>query len=99
MYSQPPADPIISRLRPRSVPEIIDQAFRLYRRYFLTFLAITAVVFVPANMVVQLLNIAIQGNNVALQRSTLPGSSFDTSENLNESLVLLFVLFIALMGL
>ncbi|MDQ3704134.1 MAG: DUF975 family protein [Chloroflexota bacterium] len=99
MYSQPPADPIISRLRPRSVPEIIDQAFRLYRRYFLTFLAITAVVFVPANLAVQLLNVALQGNNVALQRSTLPGSSLDTSESLNQSLILLFVLFFAFMGL
>ncbi|MDQ5823930.1 MAG: hypothetical protein M3441_06910 [Chloroflexota bacterium] len=99
MYSQPPADPIISRLRPRSVQEIIDQAFRLYRRYFFTFLAITAVVFVPANLAVQLLNVALQGNNVALQRSTLPGSSFDSSESLNQSLVLLFVLFLALMGL
>ena len=98
MYSQSATDPIISRLRPRSVQEIIDQAFRLYRRYFFTFLAITAVVFVPVNMGVQLLNVAFQGSNVALQRSTLPGSSLDTSESLNQSLVLLIELFLALMG-
>jgi membrane-anchored glycerophosphoryl diester phosphodiesterase (GDPDase) len=81
------------------VQEIIDQAFRLYRRYFLTFLAITAVVFVPVNLAVQLLSVALQGNNVALQRSTVPGSSFDTSESLNQSLTLLVVLFLILMGL
>lgn len=99
MLSQLAPDPIISRLRPRSVQEIIDQAFRLYRRYFFTFLAITAVVFVPVNMVVQLLNVALQGSSTTLQRSTIPGSTLDTTETLNESLALIIVLFLAIMGL
>lgn len=38
---------IISRLRPRSMGEMLDGAFRLYRRHFLTFLLIVAVVYVP----------------------------------------------------
>ncbi len=50
----PSIDPIISRLRPRSVGEILDQAFRLYRRHFLTFIAIIAVVHVPLQLALQL---------------------------------------------
>jgi hypothetical protein len=99
MLSQPAIDPIISRLRPRSVQEILDQAFRLYRRYFLTFLAITAVVFVPVNMVVQLLNVALQGNNATLQRSTLSNSSFSSSDTLNQELITILVLSVLVIGL
>lgn len=99
MYSPPPADPIISRLRPRSVQEIIDQAFRLYRRYFFTFLAITAIVFVPVNLSVQLMSVALEGSSTSLQRSTIPGSSLDASENLNQTVVLLIVLLLVFMGL
>ncbi|MDQ6694731.1 MAG: hypothetical protein M3014_09980 [Chloroflexota bacterium] len=57
----PGVDPIISRLRPRAVGEIIDQAFRLYRKYFLTFVAITAVIYVPSNLLIQGINAALQG--------------------------------------
>ncbi|HVG01065.1 MAG TPA: hypothetical protein VND68_14590 [Chloroflexia bacterium] len=97
MLSQPAVDPIISRLRPRSIQELLDHAFRLYRRYFFTFLAITAVVYVPVNMIVQLLNVAVQGNSVQLQRGTISDSSFDSS--LNQSLTTLIVLSILLIGL
>ncbi|MEA2573650.1 MAG: hypothetical protein QOH93_948, partial [Chloroflexia bacterium] len=81
------------------MPEILDQAFRLYRRYFFTFLAITAVVFVPVNMAVQLMSVALQGSSRALQRSTAPGSSLPSSESLNQSIVLLIVLLVVFMGL
>lgn len=99
MLSQQATDPIISRLRPRSVQEILDQAFRLYRRYFFTFLAITAVVFVPVNMAVQLLNVALQGNNATLQRSTLSNPSFSSSGTLNQELIAILVLSVLLIGL
>jgi hypothetical protein len=97
MLSQTAVDPIISRLRPRSVQEILDHAFRLYRRYFFTFLAITAVVFVPVNMLVQLLNVAVQGNNAQLQRSTFSNSTFNSS--INQSLTTVLVLSLLLIGL
>jgi glycerophosphoryl diester phosphodiesterase family protein len=41
---------IITRLRPRTVGEIIDGAFRLYRRNFRTFLLIVAVVYLPVRL-------------------------------------------------
>lgn len=60
-----PATDIISRLRPRTVGEIIDRSFRIYRRNFRTFLLITAVVYLP----VQLLSYGI---DVALGNYTPP---------------------------
>jgi hypothetical protein len=45
-----PQTDIISRLRPRTVGEIIDGAFRLYRRNFRTFLLIVAVVYLPVRL-------------------------------------------------
>src|SRR5436305_13762564 len=54
-------DPIISRLRPRDMMGILDQAFRLYRGNFLTFLAIVAVVFVPIEIISQVINVFYQG--------------------------------------
>jgi hypothetical protein len=77
--------------------ELLDHAFRLYRRYFFTFLAITAVVFVPVNMAVQLLNVAVQGSTTRLQRGTISDSSFDSS--LNQSVTTLIVLSLLLIGL
>ncbi|MDQ3927865.1 MAG: glycerophosphoryl diester phosphodiesterase membrane domain-containing protein [Chloroflexota bacterium] len=50
-----PADAIVARLRPRTVGEVIAQAFRLYRRHFLVMLAIVAVGSVPATLLVSLL--------------------------------------------
>lgn len=99
MLSQPAVDPIISRLRPRSVQEIIDQAFRLYRRHFLTFVAITAVVFVPVNMVVQLISVMLQGESVALQRNATSSDFGDSSDALNQYLITSIVLIIILVGL
>src|SRR5690348_13299562 len=66
-YSSPaassrPVDPIISRLRPRDVVGIIDQAFRIYRRHFLTFLAIIAVVHIPVQGLTQLATVLLAGN-------------------------------------
>lgn len=37
----------LSTLRPRSIPELVDQAVRLYRRYFLKFTGIVAVALIP----------------------------------------------------
>src|SRR5918911_3069838 len=55
-------DPIISRLRPRDMMGILDQAFRLYRRHFLTFLAIIAIVHVPIQLLIQALTISLFGS-------------------------------------
>src|SRR5438046_10707460 len=73
-------DPIISRLRPRSVGEILDQAFRLYRRHFLTFIAIIAVVHVPLQLAMQLATAFLVGGlqndilNGGLSTGSLPTS-------------------------
>lgn len=99
MLSQPAGDPIISRLRPRSVQEILDHAFRLYRKYFFTFLAITAVVFVPVNLAIQLLGVALQGDTTALQRSTISGSSSTSIDALNDVFTTAIVLAIVLLVL
>lgn len=82
-YTPPPvppasADPIISRLRPRDVVGVLDQSFRLYRRYFLTFIAITAVVFVPVQVLTQGLTLFLQGDPNSLidsETGTFSGSA------------------------
>src|SRR6058998_2888513 len=61
--SAAPVDPIISRLRPRDMMGILDQSFRLYRRNFLTFLAIVAIVFVPIELLSQTLNVLSQSES------------------------------------
>src|SRR5689334_9936669 len=76
----PAVDPIISRLRPRDMAGILDQAFRLYRANFLTFLAIVAVVFVPVEIITQALTISLQGSSRGTFTST--GPLVDTSTGL-----------------
>jgi hypothetical protein len=44
------------------VPELLDQAFRVYRRHFLTFLAIIAIVHVPLQLLIQAANIIMLGD-------------------------------------
>src|SRR3954470_15094205 len=61
MISAPSVDSIISRLRPRDVAGIIDQSFRLYRKHFLTFLAIVAVVYLPVQLLIQALTVFLLG--------------------------------------
>src|SRR5438477_9680250 len=75
-----PVDPIISRLRPRDMLGILDQAFRLYRKNFLTFLAIVAVVFVPIEILTQVLNILTRSQSPAVLSPTTPfgGSNFQS---------------------
>ena len=67
---------IISRLRPRSVQEILT-SFPVYRRYFLTFLQSPRLCR-ARHMVVQLLN-ALAGHNARLQLSTLSNPSFSST--------------------
>jgi hypothetical protein len=52
---------IISHLRPRTVGEIIDGAFRLYRRNFRTFLLIVAVVYLPVMLLSYAVDIFLLG--------------------------------------
>ena len=82
-------DPIISRLRPRSVTEILDQAFRLYRKHFLTFLAIMAVTYVPVQLLVQAASLFVLGSAAELEDVT--NSSRIDGGQMNEYLVALFV--------
>src|SRR5690349_14823208 len=87
-----PVDPIISRLRPRDMMGILDQSFRLYRRNFLTFLAIVAIVFVPIEILSQTLNILSQSGSRGLlyPPGTFGGSQFRggvISEALTTSIV------------
>src|SRR5215218_4750133 len=77
-YPPAPLDPIISRLRPRTVVEVLDHAFRLYRRHFLTFLAIIAVVHVPLQLLMQGANIWLLAGYTEVLTDTRSGS-FDRS--------------------
>jgi hypothetical protein len=61
MTNEQSVDSVIMRLRPRDLGGIIDQAFRLYRRHFWTFIALVAVVYVPLQIVLQLLTLALVG--------------------------------------
>ncbi len=74
-------DPIISRLRPRTVGEILDQAFRLYRRNFLTFVAIIAVVVVPLQLAQQIVSALLLGSVT----SYTPGLGNDFSSGSSQS--------------
>src|SRR5690242_2890318 len=92
-YNQPPApspvsrtapasvDPIISRLRPRDMVGILDQAFRLYRAHFLTFLAIIAIVEVPLQMAIQLITVFVIGNPATLYTRELSSNYSPSSTN------------------
>src|SRR5436190_24005676 len=88
-----PVDPIISRLRPRDMAGILDQAFRLYRKHFLTFLAIIAVVHVPIQLLIQGITISLLGplnrfsGTPATGIETAPG---ETAFQMNEMLPLIF---------
>ncbi len=97
-YPPAPLDPIISRLRPRTVAEVIDQAFRLYRRHFLTFLAIIAVVHVPLQLLIQGANIwLLTGYTDILSE---PGSGgLSNSQVMNETAGMLVVLYVVVLGL
>lgn len=89
----PSIDPIISRLRPRGLGEIIDQAFRLYRKHFLTFLAISAVVFVPMQIISQGANLLLQGSSSSLTASGGTTNPSIESGRANEYLITLLVSF------
>ncbi|HYP40670.1 MAG TPA: glycerophosphoryl diester phosphodiesterase membrane domain-containing protein [Chloroflexia bacterium] len=93
-------DPIISRLRPRSIGEVIDHAFRLYRRHFLTFLAISAIIFVPVNLGIQALTIWIQGSAQMMDNTSDPITSSDIQSGAaNEVFIGLIIALVALMVL
>jgi hypothetical protein len=82
--SQPASvDPIIARLRPRTVAEILDQAFRLYRRHFLTFLAIIAVVHIPLQLIIQFSTASMLGGIQDFATDFETGSS-PSSTQMNE---------------
>jgi hypothetical protein len=93
MYQPPasaaPVDPIISRLRPRTVTEVLDQAFRLYRRHFLTFIAIIAIVHVPLQLVQQVINAITTGDMMNSLYSMDPGAY--NPDSTNELFTYLFV--------
>ncbi len=60
-----PADALVARLRPRTVGEVIDQAFRLYRRHFLAMLAIVAVGSVPITLFIELFSALVLPGGVS----------------------------------
>ncbi len=88
MISAPSVDTIISRLRPRDVSGIIDQAFRLYRKHFLTFLAIAAAVYVPTQILLLVVQLWLVGpSDRQLYTSANFGSRTVPFRTINESLV------------
>jgi hypothetical protein len=97
-YPPAPLDPIISRLRPRTVAEVIDQAFRLYRRHFLTFLAIIAVVHVPLQLLIQGANIWLLTGVTDITNESISGD-LSSSQVMNETAGLIAVLYVVVLGL
>lgn len=87
-------DPIISRLRPRTMGELLDHSFRLYRRHFLTFLAITAVVYIPVQLAVQVATAFLQGE--ALSVDELTSVNRISQAQLNERFLAIIISAIAL---
>lgn len=59
IYSSEPAsaDSLVGNLRRRTLGELVDSSFRIYRRHFLTMLTIMAVVYVPAQLIIVALSI------------------------------------------
>jgi hypothetical protein len=57
------------------VPELLDQAFRVYRRHFLTFLAIIAIVHVPLQLLIQAANIMMLGDYTNWLKALEQGST------------------------
>lgn len=91
------ADPIISRLRPRDLVGVIDQAFRLYRKHFLTFLAIIAVVHIPLQGLIQAASVFLIGGTTRLSSSYY---DFESSPStINEAFTSEFVLIGVVYGL
>lgn len=89
-------DPIISRLRPRDIVGILDQSFRIYRKNFLTFLAILAVVHVPLQTLIQVVNILVVGTSSSLTTGYDPYATPNYStatQTISTELVLLGVEF------
>jgi hypothetical protein len=85
MYQSPPTgvpiDPIISRLRPRTVTEVLDHAFRLYRKHFLAFVAIIAVVYAPLQLLIQGGAAFLLGDILAIQDEVQFGDISQTRAN------------------
>src|SRR5438876_7108218 len=92
------ADPIISRLRPRDMMGILDQSFRLYRRHFLTFVAIIAVIHVPIQLLIQAATISMLGpfqsflQEPSNSRSFSQGRTTELFTNLGLLYVVIFLL-------
>ena len=100
MYQTPtsvPVDPIISRLRPRTVAEVLDQAFRLYRKHFLTFVAIIAVVHVPLQLMIQSATAFLLGDLAGIQDEIISGGT--SRGRTNQITSYFIVLYSAILGL
>ena len=91
-------DPIISRLRPRSIGELLDQSFRLYRKHFLTFIAILAVVQVPMQLLTQFFTALLIGDVTSNSFTSLGSrsSSFQSSGGTLTTFLVLYGVIIAL---
>jgi hypothetical protein len=82
------------------VGEVVDHSFRLYRRHFLTFLAITAIIFVPVQLAIQALTLWIQGSTGMLNNASDPLTSSDFQGGAaNEVFIGLMIALIALLVL
>lgn len=63
------------RLRPLGLSELLDESFRLYRQYFVVFVAIAALVLVPFALINMLIQIPLQSQLAAFQPQN--GSGLD----------------------
>jgi len=81
------------RLRPMGVGDLLDTAFRLYRRHFLLFVGIVSVIYVPLTLVRTVLEGAFLFTEVELVSMSSIGFYFVTQ------LALLVMTFLAVQGL
>lgn len=64
----------MTKLRPLGMGELLDHAFRLYRRNFFTFIGIIAIVQIPITLL-SLLNAVLNANNLASLTQTYTGTT------------------------
>lgn len=86
--------PIAPALRPLSVGEIFDQAIRLYRRHFVTFVGIIAVVQIPYTLIQMVINVFNQSQLAQYTQSVNSSGTPDMGSMLSSQALTYLMIFI-----
>src|SRR5678815_3008372 len=92
---------MLPTLRPLRLGELLDQAIRLYRRNFITFIGIIAMVYVPL-MVLQIASTTLMTSSLSSLRSSSPEEIFTNYAywgGMLSTLVVAFLQFIFVQGI